>query len=114
MKHKKEDDEKETNSDCDQDSDTSFTNDTDEEADTAATEEVWIDYIRRSTAAAVEQMKNAKNTCWVEMHRKMKWNLAVRSATMKNERWAKKAAEWKPGLSDKIKTQPMVGRQNWR
>ena len=77
-------------------------------------EEDWINYIKRSTAVAIEQMKNARIPCWIEMHKKMKWRLAMRIATMKNERWAKKAAEWKPGLSDKIKTQKTVGRPTKR
>ena len=50
-----------SNSDCDQDSDISFMNDTDEELDAAEIEyEEWIEYMKRSTAAAIEQMKTAK------------------------------------------------------
>ena len=49
-----------SNSDCDQDSDASFMNDTDEEIDTAEIEEDWIEYMKRSTAAAVDQMRTAK------------------------------------------------------
>ena len=50
-----------SNTDCDQDSDVSFMKDTDGEMDTAEIEEVeWIEYVKRSTAAAVERMKAAK------------------------------------------------------
>ena len=67
---------------CDQDSDISFVNDTVEEIDTAEIEEEkWIEYMKRSTATAVERMKAAKIECWIETHRRMKWRLAVRIAS---------------------------------
>ena len=49
-----------SNSDCDQDSDIFFMSDTDEEIDAAEIEEEeWIEDLKRSTAAAIEQMKVA-------------------------------------------------------
>ena len=63
-----------SNSDCDQDSDASFINDTDEEIDTVEIEEEdWIEYMKRSTAAAVDQMRTAKSPCWIETHKRRKW-----------------------------------------
>ena len=41
--------------------------DTDEEIDTAEIEvEEWIEYMKRSTATAVERTKAAKIPCWIE------------------------------------------------
>ena len=86
-------------------------NDTDEELDTIEIEEEdWIEYMRRSTVAATEQMRIAKIPRELETHKRMKWRLAMRAAVMPNERWAKKAAEWKPGLSAETRTQRAVGR----
>ena len=52
------------NTECDQDSDVSFTKDTDEVIDTAQFEEEhWIEHIKRSTATAVERMKAAQTPC---------------------------------------------------
>ena len=50
-------------------------NDTDEEIDAAEIdeEEEWIEQLRRSTVAAVEQMNLAKIPCWIETHTK-EWN----------------------------------------
>ena len=72
-------------------------NDTDEEIDTAEIEEEeWIEYMKRFTAIAVETMKAAKIPCGIETHRRMKRLLAMRIASLPDEWWAKKAAEWNP------------------
>ena len=95
--------------DCDQDSDISFMNDTDEERDTAVIEEEdWIEYMKRSTDEAIEQMKTTKIQCWIKTHRKMKWRLAMRID------WVVKAAEWKPERNTKYKTYRAVGRPKRR
>ena len=76
-----------SNTNCDQDSDISFMNDTDEEIDTAVIEEEdWIEYMKRSTDEAIEQMKNTKIQCWMKTHRRMKWRLAMRIASLPVER----------------------------
>ena len=50
-----------SNTDCDQDSDISVMENTDEEIDTGEMdEEGWKEYMKRSTAFAVERMKAAK------------------------------------------------------
>ena len=83
-----------SNTDCDQDSDVSFMKDTDEEIDTAEIEEEeWIEYMTRSTAAAVQRMKARNISCWIETHKRTKWRLALRLASLPDERWAKKAAK---------------------
>ena len=87
MKHVKTNEEKDTNglsstadenedgqssnSHKDQDTDVSFENDAEEEIDTTETEEeVWADYIKRSTNDATEKMGNAKIRCWNKTHKK--------------------------------------------
>ena len=44
----------------------------------------------------------------------MKWPLAMRTASLPDERWATKEAEWNPGLSIKHKTWRLVGRPRKR
>ena len=41
----------------------------------------------------------------------MKWILALRIATSPCERWLKTAAEWKPDLSSRYRTNRAIGRQ---
>ena len=63
-----------SNTDCDQDSHISFMNDTDEDIDTSEIEEEdWVEYMKCSTAVAVEWMTAAKIPCWIEMHTE-EWN----------------------------------------
>ena len=86
----------------DVDSEVTFEDDPDEEMDTTAIEEEdWIDYIKRSTVDALDKMERAKIRCWNRTHKKMKWKLALRIATLPSERWLKKAAEWNPDLSSR-------------
>ena len=86
-------------------------NDTDEEIDTAETEEEeCIEYVKRNTVVAIERMKTAKIPCWIETHTRMKWRLAMRTASLPEERWVRKASETNPGLSMKTKTCRVVGR----
>ena len=102
-----------SNTDCEQDSDISFMKDTDKEIDTGEIEEeVWIEYMKRSTATAVEKMKAGIIRCWIETHRRMKWRLPMRIASLPDERWAKNAAERNPGLSIKIKKCRSLGRRD--
>ena len=101
----------------DQDSDVSFKNDTEEEIDTTEIEEEdWIDYIIRSTNDKRRLRKNGK--CEVSMleqdSQKMKWRLAMRIATSPSERWLMKAAEWKPELNSKYRTNRATGRPRKR
>ena len=104
-----------SNTNCDQDSDISFMNETDEEKDTAVIEEEdWIEYMKRSTDEAIEQMQNTKIQCWIKTHRRMKWRLAMGMASLPVERWAVKAADWNPELSTKNKTYRAPGRPERR
>ena len=36
--------------------------------------------------------ENRKNPCWIETHKRMKWRLAMRIASMPEERWARKSS----------------------
>ena len=95
----------------DVDSEVSFEDDADEEIDTTVIEEEdWIDYIKRSTADALDKMERAKIRCWNRTHKKMKWKLALRIATSPSERWLNKAAEWNPDLSSRYRTNRAIGR----
>ena len=101
--------------DRDQDSDISFMNDTAEEIDTAEIEEEdWVEYIKRSTDEAMERMKTAKIQCWIKVHRRMKWRLAMRIAPSLEERWVVKAAGWNPEFSMQYKTYRAMGRPRKR
>ena len=69
-----------------------FDEDSEKDIDTVEIEEEdWIDYIRRSTADAIDKMERARIRCWNKTHRKMKWKLALRIATSPSERWFKKS-----------------------
>ena len=70
--------------------------------------------MKRSTATAIERMTAAKIPCWIETHREMKWRLEMRIASLPDERWANKAAEWNPDLSIKHQTYRPVGRPRKR
>ena len=81
-----------TKSEDDVDSGVSFDEDSEKDIDTIEIEEEdWIDYIRRSTADAIDKMEHARIRCWNKTHRKMKWKLALRIATSPSERWFKKS-----------------------
>ena len=99
-----------TKTECDQHSDLSFLNDTDEDIDTAEVEEKWIEYIKRSTKDAEEEMRAATIPCWIETQRKMKWRVAMRIAAHSESRWTQKAAKWNPGPSIEAKANRRAGR----
>ena len=83
-------DDQSTKSEDDMDSGVTFDEDSEKDIDTAEIEEEdWFDYIRRSTADAIDKMEHAKIRCWNKTHRKMKWKLASRIATSPSERWGK-------------------------
>ena len=49
-------------------------------------------------------MKTTKIQCWIKTRRRMKWRLAMRIASLPDEKWAVKAAQWNPELNTKYKT----------
>ena len=97
-------------SDCEQDSDVSSQEDRDEEIDKEEMEEEdWLEYIKRSTNEAEEYMTKTKIPCWIETHRRMKWRMAMRIASLPEDRWSSKIIEWNPALDCTIKTNRLVG-----
>ena len=99
----------------DVDCEVTFEDDADEEMDTTAIEEEdWIDYIKRSIVDAMDKMERAKIRCWNRTHKKMKWKLALRIATLPSERWLKRAAEWNPDLSSRYRINIAIGRPRKR
>ena len=79
-------------------------NDSDEHIDTAEIEEEdWIDYMKRSTDEARERMKTAEIQCWIKTHRRTKWILVMRIASLPEGSWVVKAAGWNPELITKYK-----------
>ena len=54
--------------------------------------------------------ESSRNPMWTETHRKMKWCLEMRIASLPDVRWAKKAAEWNRGFRIKHQTWWLVGR----
>ena len=104
-----------TKSKDDVDSEVTFDEDSEKDIDTIEIEEEdWIDYIRRSTADAIDKMEHARIRCWNKTHRKMKWKLALRIATSPSERGLKKAAEWNPELSSRYRTYRTISRPRKR
>ena len=61
-----------TKSEDDVDSGVTFDEDSEKEIDTIEIEEEedWIDYIKRSTADALDKMERAKIRCWNRTHKK--------------------------------------------
>ena len=109
------DDGQSTKSKDDVDSEVTFDEDSDKEIDTIEIEEEdWIEYIKRSTADALDKMERAKIRCWNRTHKKMKWKLALRIATSPSDRWLRKAAEWNPDLSSRYRTNRVIGRPRKR
>ena len=65
------DDGQSTKSKDDVDSEVTLEEDSDEEMDTIEIEEEdWIEYIKRSTADALDKMERAKIRCWNRTHTK--------------------------------------------
>ena len=69
---------------------------------------------KRSTKEAEEHMTKTQIPCWIEAHRRMKWRMALRIASLPQERWISKITEWSPGLGSRIETNRPVGRPRKR
>ena len=67
-----------TKSEDDLDSGVTFDEDSEKDIDTVEIEEEdWIDYIRRSTADAIDKMEHARIRCWNKTHRKMEMEISI-------------------------------------
>ena len=82
-----------SNTHNDQDNDISFESDADDEIDTTEIEdEDWIEY-KKNTDEAIDKMDDAKIRCWIKTHKRMKWRMALRIASLPNEKRMVMAAE---------------------
>ena len=70
--------------------------------------------MKRSIVMAIERMKAASIPCWIETHTRMTCRLAMRIASLPDERWEKKATEWNPCFCTKHRTNRPVGRPKKR
>ena len=43
-------------------------------------------------ALCCRNLRSTRIPCWIETHRRMKWRLAMKIASLPDERWTKKAA----------------------
>ena len=77
-------------------------------------EEDWIEYVKRSTKEAEEHMTKRKIPCWIEAQRRMKWRMALRIASLAEDRWFSKITEWNPTHECTLKTNRPAGRQRKR
>ena len=59
-------------------------------------------------------IRGPKIPCWIETHRRMKWRLAVRIASLPDKRWTKTTAKWNPVLGPKHQTNRPVERPKKR
>ena len=92
-----------TKSEDDVDSGVTFDEDSEKEIDTIEIEEEdWIDYIKTSTADALDKMERAKIRCWNRTHKQMKWKLALRIATSPKSFFFKKNCWMEPRAEFKI------------
>ena len=63
---------------------------------------------------AEDHMKKMKIPRWIETHRRLKWRMAMRIASLPQERWTSKIIERNPGLDNNIGTNRPVGRSRKR
>ena len=88
---------------------------TDEENDKGEVEgEDWIEYIKTRTKEAEEHLAKTRITCWIEAHRKMKWRMALRIASLLQDRWSNKIIERNLALDCTIKINRLLGRPRKR
>ena len=58
-------------------------------------DEQWVDWIRRSTRAALQEARKAKVRFWVEAHLRSKWSWAGHVLRMKDDRSARRGTTWR-------------------
>ena len=46
----------------------------------------------RSTEEVIDKMEDANIRCWIKTHKRMKWRIALKIASLPNERWIVEAA----------------------
>jgi len=83
---------------------------------TDATEvlEPWVEWIRRSTHDAEQQMITLGIEDWVTIQRRRKWRWASRVALATDDKWITKAIEWDPLLDSRQNPRRRQGRPQKR
>ena len=64
--------------------------------------EPWIDWIRRATRYAEDQLARLKIDSWVTTYRRRKWRYAGKLANEVEDCWTKSALDWTPGGARKV------------
>ena len=81
-------------------------------------EEDWLDWIRRSTRAAIAAAKQSKIRFWHEAFLRSKWSWAGHVLRMERTRLARRAAEWRDSVWQAAETtdipQHLRIRRPWR
>ena len=75
--------------------------------------------MKRSADEVIDKMEDAKIRSWNKTHKRMKWRMALRIASLPNERWMVKAPEWNPELISRYiqsnwETEKNMGRRYQR
>ena len=93
-----------TKSEDDVDSGVTFDEDSEKEIDTIEIEEEdWIDYIKRSTADALDKMEHAKIRCWNRTHKKKnEVEIGTENCNITEWKMAKKSCWMEPRAEFKI------------
>eukprot|EP00973_Karenia_brevis_P027228 3756343-Karenia_brevis.AAC.1 len=58
--------------------------------------EPWVEWVRRCTHEAEQQLERLCIQDWVSMQRERKWNWACKLANDVDSKWSKKALNWDP------------------
>ena len=75
-------------------------------------EETWVEWLRRVTHEAEEQMARLQIENWVAAYKRTKWRWARRLSELPSERWTTVASNWTPALD--LRTYRSVGRPKLR
>ena len=80
----------------DSETDSEPTDDMDDSPEEELVLEDWVEWIRRSTAVAEQQLEKARITDWVTEQRKRYWDFAGRVARHSDSRWSHVILDWVP------------------
>ena len=59
-------------------------------------EEIWVEYVTRTTHKTEDKMKELAYEDWVTGSRRRKWRLAGKTANCSDNRWSKRLFHWRP------------------
>ena len=68
--------------------------------------ETWVEWIRRCTRIAENQLGKASIDDWVVAQRRRKWRLAGHTARRDDNRWSKTLLGWEPPYSNRGRGHP--------